>query len=156
MSNSERQWLDSVPWESVLILNKTLCQAQKLEQMPNAKGYEPAQRLWQASSPKRMTLRAVLQVFHDACALTPFMFNNGNTFAAISRTLLDEHFKSVPPVEAQILRTTVCHYVVGQIGSKELQQVLRHFEPMLTTSQSTAKSSEPRASQVAAVQEQRA
>ncbi len=156
MSNSERQWLDSVPWESVLILNKTLCQAQKLEQMPNPKGYEPAQRLWQVSAPKRMSLRAVLQVFHDACALTPFMFNNGNTFAAISRTLLDEHFKGVPPVEAQILRTTVCHYVVGQIGSKELQQVLRHFEPMLATSQSAAKSPEPRESQVAAVQEQRA
>lgn len=152
MSNSERQWLDSVPWESVLTLNKTLCQAQKLEPMQNPRGYDSAQRLWQATAPKRMTLRGVLQLFHDTCALTPFMFNNGNTFAAISRTLLDEHFKNVPPVEAQILRTTICHYVVGQIGSKELQQVLRHFEPALKTSPSAPAP----ASRTTAAQEQRA
>ena len=156
MSNSERQWLDSVPWESVLTLNKTLCQAQKIEPLQNPKGYEPAQRLWLASDSKRLTLRAVLQVFHDVCALPPFTFNNGNTFAAISRTLLDEHFKSIPPVEAQILRTTVCHYVVGQIGSKELQQVLRHFEAVLKTSGPGSVASEARVPQVAAVAGQRA
>ena len=78
-----------------------------------------------------MTLRAVIEICHEACELSPFTFNNGNTFAAIARTLLDDQLKCISPVEAQIIRTTVCHYIVDLIGPKELQQVLRHFESKL-------------------------
>ncbi len=131
MSNSARPWLNAVPWESVVTLNRALCHAQKVEPLNNAKGFDAAQRLWMASQPKNISLRAVVEICHEACELKPFTFNNGNTFAAVARTLIDEHFKHIPPVEAQILRTTVCHYIVDQIGAKELQQVLRHFEPKM-------------------------
>ncbi len=134
MTSSERQWLNSVPWDSVMTLNRALCQAQKMDPLHNPKSFEVAQRLWEASSSKQSTLRAAIEACHEACELAPFTFNNGNTFAAIARTLLDEHFKHVPPVEAQILRTTICHYIVGLIGAKELQQVLRHFESTLKPS----------------------
>ena len=78
-----------------------------------------------------MSLPEALDICRDCHELRPFMFNNGNTFAAIGRTLVEEQLKAVPPVEAQILRTTMCHYIVGMIDRKELQQVLRHFESML-------------------------
>jgi len=131
VTSSERNWLSAVPWESVVSLNQALCQAQKLEPLHNAKGVPAAKRLWETSAPKRLTLRAVIQVCHDAHALSPFTFNNGNTFAAIARTLLEDQLKLVTPLEAQIIRTTVCHYIVDLIGAKELQQVLRHFEAKL-------------------------
>ncbi len=131
MSNTARPWLNAVPWESVLTLNRTLCQAQKVEARNNTGGFEAAQGLWSAAQSRTLSLRAAVGICHDACASKPFTFNNGNTFAAIARTLIDEHFKHIPPVEAQILRTTVCHYIVDQIGAKELDQVLRHFEPKL-------------------------
>jgi len=123
--------LNAAPWESVLAVNKALCQAQKIEPLNTAKGYEPACRLWEKSIQKSMSLQEALDVCRDCHELAPFTFNNGNTFAAIGRTLVEDDLKAVPPVEAQILRTTMCHYIVGLIGRKELQQVLRHFEPML-------------------------
>lgn len=131
MKNSDKQWLNAVPWDSVLLLNKSLCQAQKLDPLTNAKGYDKAERLWQGAVRKTMNLRDALDLCHEAFDLGPFTFNNGNTFAAIGRTLIEEPLKMMPPVEAQIIRTTVCHYIAGLIGRKELLQVLRHFEEML-------------------------
>ncbi len=133
MTRTEKKWLSAAPWDSVLALNKALCQAQKMDPLNNAKGYEPARRLWEASAQKTMDLQGALGVCHDCQELSPFTFNNGNTFAAIGRTLVDEQLKLVPPVEAQILRTTMCHYIVGLVGRKELQQVLRHFDALLNS-----------------------
>ena len=139
----------------MLAVNKALCQAQKIEPLNTAKGYEPASRVWEKSAQKSMSLQEALDVCRDCHELAPFTFNNGNTFAAIGRTLVDEDLKAMPPVEAQILRTTMCHYIVGLIGRKELQQVLRHFEPMLNAkAPATRPVAEPE--EVAPSQEQRA
>lgn len=115
----------------MLAVNKALCQAQKIDPLNSADGYEPARRLWEKSVEKSMSLPEALDICRDCHELRPFMFNNGNTFAAIGRTLVEEQLKAAPPVEAQILRTTMCHYIVGLIDRKELQQVLRHFESLL-------------------------
>lgn len=102
-----------------------------MEPLNNAKGYEPARHIWEAAVARKMTVREAIDICHQAHDIGPFTFNNGNTFAAIGRTLVEDYLKAVPPVEAQILRTTICHYVVGLIDRKELHQVLRHFEPLL-------------------------
>ena len=153
--SSERNWLSAVPWESVVSLNKALCQAQKLEPLHNAKGFPAVMRLWEASVPRKLAFRAVIEVCHEAFQFSPFTFNNGNTFAAIARTLLEEPLKDVPPVEAQIIRTTVCHYIVDLIGAKELQQVLRHFEGRLASAPVSGKA-EPSVTVPISAQEQRA
>lgn len=155
MTSSERNWLGAVPWESVVSLNQALCQAQKLEPLHNAKGMPAAQHLWEATTKRRLTLRAVIEVCHEAHSLSPFTFNNGNTFAAIARTLLEDQLKLVSPLEAQIIRTTVCHYIVDLIDAKELQQVLRHFESKLGIHPPAGKP-EPATVCHAAPQEQRA
>jgi hypothetical protein len=131
VTRNDNQWLSAAPWDSVLAVNKALCQAQKIEPFNSGSGYEPARRLWEKSVEKSMSLPEALDICRDCHELRPFMFNNGNTFAAIGRTLVEEQLKAVPPVEAQILRTTMCHYIVGLIDRKELQQVLRHFESLL-------------------------
>jgi hypothetical protein len=148
--------LSAAPWDSVLALNKALCQAQKIDPLNSAKGYEPGRRLWEKSLGKSMSLPEALDICRDCHELGPFTFNNGNTFAAIGRTLVEEQLKAVPPVEAQILRTTMCHYIVGLIGRKELQQVLRHFEPLLNANSSAARAETEPARIAPAPQEQRA
>ena len=116
MKRSEQQWLKAVPWDSVLALNKALCQAQKTDPLNSLKGFDPARRLWETAIQSSVPLLDALDVCHQCHALGPFMFNNGNTFAAIGRTLIEDCLKPVPPVEAQIIRTTVCHYIVGLIS----------------------------------------
>jgi len=129
--HSQKPWFDAVPWESVLTLNRALCQAQKMESLHNSKGLDRARRLWEKAGSRKMSLEQACEICHECQELAPFTFNNGNTFAAIGRTFVEDHLKWMPPVEAQIIRTTICHYIVGLIGRRELAQVLRHFESSL-------------------------
>ena len=89
--------------------------------------------MWNKSVSKVLTIGDALETCRDCQELTPFTFNNGNTFAAIGRTLIEDYLKQMPPVEAQIIRTTVCHYIAGLVSEKELRQVLKHFEKLLNT-----------------------
>ena len=133
MKQIEKQWLGSVPWDAVLSINQNQCQAQNTTHEPKAATFEAARQLWEKSVPQSMSLPEVLDVCRKCHALAPFVFNNGNTFAAVSKDLVEELAQFLPGVEAQILRTTVSHYVAGQVGKSELLQILSHFEPRWTT-----------------------
>ena len=132
MIDLQQQWLQAVPWDSVLTVNKALCQAQKQEPMTNAKGMDAARRLWEDAAARTLSLEQVLDVCRQCHERGPFAFNNGNTFAAVGHTLIEDWLKSLAPVEAQIVRTTVGHYIVGLIGRRELLQVLGHFKARST------------------------
>ena len=121
-----------MPWETVLNINQALCQAQKTKHQAKEKSFEAARQLWEKAVPKAMSLAEVLELCRRCQDLGPFVFNNGNTFASISTTLVEDFTRVLPAVEAQILRTTVSHYVAGQVGKKELLQVLRHVETRWT------------------------
>jgi len=129
VKNTRKQWLSTVPWETVLTVNQALCQAQKTTYQPKDKAYDATRQVWEKAIPQNMSLQEVLDVCRRCYELTPFTFNNGNTFAAIGKTLIEDWLKRLPPVEAQIIRTTVGHYIASQIGRKELLQVLCHFAP---------------------------
>jgi hypothetical protein len=124
----QQQWLSAVPWESVLAVNKALCQAQKQEPTFNVQGLEATRQLWQGAVARTLSLKEVFDLCRQCREVGPFTFNNGNTFAAVGRALLEDWLKSLPPVEAQIVRTTVGHYIVGLVGQRELAQVLGHFK----------------------------
>lgn len=131
MTKNEKQWLQAMPWDSVVTLNKALCQAQKVEHLADSEGAHDARALWEKASSRKQSIGDAFQICHDCHDLVPFTFNNGNTFAAIGRTLVEDYLQQMPPVEAQIIRTTIGHFIVGLIGRKELKQVLRHFEEEL-------------------------
>jgi hypothetical protein len=112
-------------------INKALCQAQQAQYTANPKALSATQQTWEAATKKTMTLAEVLQVCRKCHDLAPFVFNNGNTFGSVAKTLIEEWLKNLPPLEAQIVRATVSHYVVGLVGKRELVDVLKHFDPVL-------------------------
>jgi hypothetical protein len=124
----QKHWLHAVPWENVITVNKALCQAQKLNPTTNARTFDAVRQLWENAAARSLSLKEVFDVCRECQDKLPFTFNNGNTFAAVGRTLIEEGTKKLPPVEAQIVQTTVCHYIAGLIGRRELLQVLKHFE----------------------------
>lgn len=139
----QTKWLESIPWENVITINAALCKAQKLEPTTKPKGLEAARRTWEKAASRSLSLKEVLDVCRECHEHAPFLFNNGNTFAAISRTLMAEWTKAMGPVEAQVLHTTVGHYIAGLIGRRELLQVLKHFEGNWKPQPSLAKAQEP-------------
>ena len=128
MLQLSKNWLEVAPWQVVTSLNQSLCQARELASQPNEKGFEPARQLWEESGHRPLTLFEALDLCRRCHDLMPFTFNNGNTFAGIGRTLLDDWLQTLPSVEAQIVRNTVGHYIVSLIDKRELHRVFRHFE----------------------------
>jgi len=127
----EKVWLEEVPWESLVEINKALCHAQQTEFTTNARGLNIAKQRWEAAVKKSMTLADVLAVCRECHDAGPFIFNNGNTFGSVAKTLIQNWLNNLPPLEAEIVRATVSHYVVGLVGKRELGDVLKHFEPVL-------------------------
>jgi hypothetical protein len=106
--------------------NQELCQKDHQPHEPNPPGYDTAQRLWEETRPKTIPLWAALDLFRQTHKLAPFKFFNGNTVAAVAKTMIGEVLGAMPPVQAQMARSTVAHYVVGAIKVGELEQVLDH------------------------------
>jgi len=127
----EKVWLEEVPWDSLVDINKALCQAQQIAFTTNAKGLGIAKQCWEAAVKKSMPLADVLEVCRKCHNAAPFMFNNGNTFGCVVKTLIQDWLRNLPPLEAEIVRATISHYVVGLVGKRELLDILKHFEPVL-------------------------
>lgn len=128
MINLEKKWLEAVPWEAVVQMNAELCQKDEQPHGPNGRGYEAARQLWEQARQRPLRLREVLDVCRQLHQLAPFRFFNGNTVAAVTKRIVADELASLPPVQAQMVRSTVSHYVVGAIKFKELEDVCAHAE----------------------------
>jgi len=132
----EKSWLESFSWEQVQGLNQSLCKKQETNYQAN-QNCERARKIWEsfrtgaAATSKQMSLLQVLEVCRRCFEMSPFTFNNGNTFAAIGTTLVEDWLASLPALDSQIVRNTISHFVAGVISKKELLAVLRHFETSL-------------------------
>jgi hypothetical protein len=123
-----RHWLKDWPWQTVVVINAGLCQEKKALHKPTSDGYAPAQKLWESARSRELTLRETLDICRRCHQLAPFCFYNGNTFAAIGRTLIQDILKKLPPLQAHALRSVVGHYIAGTAGADELARVLEDLK----------------------------
>jgi hypothetical protein len=124
----KRQWLRDWPWQTVVAINAGLCKEKKALHKPTSDGYAPTQILWESASQRELTLRETLDICRRCHKLAPFCFYNGNTFAAIGRTIIVDILQKLPPVQAHTLRSVVGHYIAGTAGADELAKVLEDLE----------------------------
>ena len=117
-------WLKDWPWETVVAINAGLCKEKQALHQPTSDGYRPAEKLWEASRRRELTLRETLELCRQCHRLAPFCFYNGNTFAAIGRTLIQDLLRKMPPMKAHGFRSVVGHYIAGTAGADELGKAL--------------------------------
>ncbi len=124
----KRLWLKDWPWQTVVVINAGLCKEKQALHKPTSAGHELARNLWEDARDRELTLRETLDICRQCHKFAPFCFYNGNTFAAIGRTLMQDILHKLPPVEAHTLRSVVGHYIAGTIGSKELKAAMKSLE----------------------------
>jgi hypothetical protein len=120
----KRLWLRDWPWETVVTINATLCKEKKALHKPTSDGYDSAKKIWESARDRELALHEVLDLCRKCHRLAPFCFYNGNTFAAIGRTIIQEILQKLPPMKAHNFRSVVGHYIAGTIGSKEMTDTL--------------------------------
>jgi len=130
MMREQRPWLAQVPWQTVVATNQELCQKDKQPHEPNAERYEQAEKLWNEAAARTLPLSEVIEMFRKIHQLAPFKFFNGNTMAAVARKMIEPELAGVPSMQAQMVRSTIAHYVVGAIKARELESVLEHLKQL--------------------------
>jgi hypothetical protein len=123
MSALTKNWLQVVPWETVVSINAALCEARKALHKPTSDGYAPAKKLWEQNHLKKISLPELLQICFQCHRLAPFCNYNGNTFVTIVKTLLDAELKRLPPDQSFIIRSIAGHIVAGTATDIERKQL---------------------------------
>lgn len=124
----KKRWLADWPWQTVVTINAALCKEKKALHKPTSDGYDSALKLWESACDRELTLRGVFDLCRKCHELAPFCFYNGNTFAAIGRTIIQDMLPKMPPEKAHSFRSVVGHYIAGTIGSKEMTATLVDLE----------------------------
>ncbi|HWF17890.1 MAG TPA: hypothetical protein VG754_01400 [Verrucomicrobiae bacterium] len=120
----KKRWLADWPWETVVAINAGLCKEKNALHKPTSDGYQPAIKLWNDSRKQELTLREAISVCRQCHKLAPFCFYNGNTFAAIGRTMVQDILRNLSPAKAHSFRSVVGHYIAGTTGEDELAKAL--------------------------------
>ncbi len=123
MAELVKNWLQIVPWETVVSINAALCEARKALHKPTSDGYAPAKALWEKNRSRKLSLPEVFQIGYECHRLAPFCNYNGNTFVAIIKTLLNDTLKGLPADKAHILRSIAGHIVAGTVTDIERKQL---------------------------------
>jgi hypothetical protein len=114
-----KRWLAGVPWEMVVWQNERLCAAKNAHHGPTAEGHETTRKLWESSHREEMDLGEVVELCRECHRLAPFTNFNGNTFAAIARTLVDQ--VDVAAERRAVARSLAGHIVAGVASADEVK-----------------------------------
>jgi hypothetical protein len=120
----KKVWLKDWPWKTVVSINAALCKEKKALHKPTSDGYDSAKKVWDSARDCELTLREALDLCRKCHKLAPFCFYNGNTFAAIGRTIIQGILQKLPADKAHNFRSLAGHYIAGTIGPKEMTNAL--------------------------------
>jgi hypothetical protein len=132
----KKQWFKGMPWDRVLLINQNLCdktpkegdKVVTLHEVRESAGQQ-ARKLWEQLASQELTLFEAIDLCRRCCDLAAFTFHNANTFSDVAKTILEDWLNLLPGVEAQIVRTTIGHYVADHVVSrKEMVKVIGHFD----------------------------
>jgi len=119
-----KAWLAEVPWDLVTFQNASLCEQKNALHKPTSDGYEATKALWESSYQQPMTLIEAVDLCRHCHRMAPFCFYNGNTFAAIARSMVEQ--LGLSGSEAAALRSLAGHIVAG-VATPEQQEAFRKF-----------------------------
>lgn len=119
MSAGQRPWLAAMPWDLVVFQNASLCAAKNAVHKPTSDGYEPTKTLWESRHSEPMTLFEAIDLCRCCHRMAPFCFYNGNTFAAMARSLIGG--LELPATKAAAVRSLAGHIVAGVASDEEIK-----------------------------------
>jgi hypothetical protein len=117
-------------WDFVTATNAALCRPKSALHKPTSEGHDRARQLWEKNYRREMFLEEAVDLCRECHRLAPFCNFNGNTFAAIARSVVEA--LKLKPDEAHVVRTLIGHIVAGTATDVEMD-ALREFSRNLST-----------------------
>ena len=95
-----------------------LCNDKHAHHGPTSDGHAACRELWETARTQSMTLDEMVHLCRKCHRLAPFTNYNGNTFAAIARTLIDG--LELPREKSAVARSLAGHIVAGVASDEEV------------------------------------
>lgn len=118
------QFLKNRSWEFVVSHNRGTCERGRAQHGFNRETQEAAAREWEEKRNVVLTLIETLDLLKSFHRRSPFLFFNGNTFAAIGRDLSRVLFSDLPPVRSREVISSIAHYIAGVLDRDVMVKIV--------------------------------
>lgn len=116
---SVARWLEPFSWDFVTAQNEILCNQKSAHHGPTSDGHEATRQIWEDAIARDMTVFEAVETCRRCHRLAPFTNFNGNTFAAVARTMVRK--LNLAPEQEYLARSLAGHIVAGVASDEEIQ-----------------------------------
>jgi hypothetical protein len=120
-------FLKNWSWESVVSINKGACARGGAQHGFNSETAAASAEDWTRHHCEVVTLLATFERLREFHRRAPFLFFNGNTFAAIGRELSLALFSDLPPLRKREVSSAAAHYIAGVLDRDAMVQIIEHL-----------------------------
>lgn len=107
-------------WQSVVGINRGACERGRAQHGLNSETHRACAEGWEAQRAVPLTLLETLDFLKQQHRGAPFLFFNGNTFAAIGRELALAVFSDLPPARKREIASAIAHYIAGVLDREAM------------------------------------
>jgi hypothetical protein len=119
-------WLRQIDWQTVVSLNKAICDGHNATHGPTSDGYAQTEAFWFANHQRELTLTEAIEICGKCHRLAPFCNYNGATFTVVIRDCIAQ-FTGITVQQATAIRSIAGHMVAGTATPEEITQ----FGPLI-------------------------
>jgi hypothetical protein len=117
-------FLQNWSWESVVSINAGACARGRAQHGVNSEASEACAKDWSARHGQEVTLASAFDTLREFHKRAPFLFFNGNTFAAIGRELSYALFSDLPALRKREVGSAAAHYIAGVLDRESMIQIV--------------------------------
>ena len=114
-------------WQSVVRINRGTCERGGAQHGLNSETSPACAAEWEAQRPRVVTLGETLDFLKRCHRFAPFLFFNGNTFAAIGRELGRALFSDLPPARNREVASAIAHYIAGVLDRDAMTDIVEEM-----------------------------
>ena len=114
-------------WESVVRINRGTCERGGAQHGINSEAGRACAAEWETQRTRVVTLSETLDFLKRCHRLAPFLFFNGNTFAAIGRELGRALFSDLPPARNREVASAIAHYIAGVLEQGDMVAIVEEL-----------------------------
>ena len=121
---SRAAFLANWDWQSVIRINQGACGRGGAQHGTGSETGRACEESWRLEHVRESTLLEAIDLLRNYHRRAPFLFFNGNTFAAIARQLAEALFHELPVVRRREVISAVAHYIAGVLDRESMISIV--------------------------------
>ncbi len=117
-------FLENWDWKSVVRINVGACERGQAQHGVGSETGKACEESWQLDCAQEQTLVEALHLLRSYHRRAPFLFFNGNTFAAIARQIAEAVFHELPTIRRREVISAVAYYVAGVLDRESMVSIV--------------------------------